>query len=415
MVKISELTALTAVAADDVLPINDTSEAAETKRVTVATLAASPVVAGVVPGLVENDQGAATANRVAIQAALDAAATVGAVRPAFTGTGGEGGGTVRLPVGFYYVDKAATGNRALTLPHAVELAGSGWGTVLALANGQGSAASPCTVIKVADGAAGSVVRDLRVWGNRANQTDTNHASHGIDLNRAGPTLELYDGHLAVRDVVVFGCEGWGVNADGSADTAALRNVSAYHNYAGFNCRTDQTWVGCIAGNNDTDGFKLYAGTGTRFSGCKAFGGQVGWNLSYCKMIHLAACLAEDTAVYGWDLTALTDTTLAACGAYRSVSGSSVRAALALKDDGAGTLPARVSITGFTALGETASGGIVEFNQAFRFGLVGVGCSLHATAAGYTTLVDDMTGGANPATGDMDVVINGTSLGVSPYP
>lgn len=351
-----------------------------------------------ISGLVANDQAAATSNTAIIQAALDAAAVAGPARPPFTGAGGDGGGTVWLPLGWYWV------NGGLVIGNATELAGQGWGTVLALADGASTNATPKSILRLADNTAGCSVRNLRLYGNSANQTETGHLSHGIDLNRAG-TVELYDGEIKVTDVLIFGCAGTGLYANAFAITGGFVRVSAYHCYDGFAAKTDVKFVECVAGNNTNKGFVIYAGTNGQFTACKAFGGQVGWAVSYSDMMSFVGCESEDTEVYGWDLTALSGTALEGCQAYRSSGAGGLRAALALHDDGAGTLPTNVSIRGFSAHG-LESTGVHEFTHGIRLGILGPGCSFQGTLTGVTgPLVEDMTGGANPPAERMFLDVN----------
>ena len=359
-----------------------------------------------ISGLVPNDQTKATANRLLIQAALDAAAVVGPLRPPFTGAGGLGGGTVYLPIGWYWIDAPTGGHQALTVGNATELAGLGWGTVLALKDGVSTTATPVSVVGFANNTAGCVVRDLRINGNGAAQTDTNHQSHGITMNRTG-TVELYDGEFRVENVTIFGCAGTGLDATGGANTATIRKVSAYSNYIGFDAKTDQKFMACVAGQNTYKGFNAYAGTNCMFTACKAFGGQVGWSVSYSDTMSLTGCESEDTEIYGYDITSANNIVLDGCQAYRTSGTSGLRAAIALHDDGAGTLPNGVSIRSFTAKGyEDTPNGLHPFTQGIRIGILGVNNSFQGTFAGVTgALVDDMTGGTTPGDQRMTLEIN----------
>lgn len=170
----------------------------------------------------------------------------------------------------------------------------------------------------------TVLKNLRLNGNKTVQTTTNH---GIYFDNTGFTGTYSDpGHL-IENVIVEQCKGNGVHLLGKASECQLINVFAYLNDgAGFYIDwADNHFRNCVAANNGQAGFHLTSlASNSRLTGCKAFfnGAAMtvstdrgeGFYLAGASGNELAACEAQDNYGHGFGLNAAFDNVLSACGA-----------------------------------------------------------------------------------------------------
>ena len=236
---------------------------------TVPTAATVPGV--VVAGLVANSQAAATANRAAIQAALD---TVGA-------------GRVIIPVGLFFIDGQ------LTVPDGVTLAGLCGLSVLKLKDGVATAVGPVSLVRFASAANVAGVDTLVLDGNYTNQTDTGRASHGVDMAR-GAAVGDYDGGLWARRVVARNCAGAGFYLGASTIPTRLADCEAHNCWWGYYLAVGAHHLtGCLSDAARNVGFELHTASRVLAVGCQSSGSQtVEWKLTYCQQVTLEGCVAR---------------------------------------------------------------------------------------------------------------------------
>lgn len=272
----------------------------------------------VVTGLVANSPAAAAANRAAIQAALNTY------------------GRVIIPIGLFWI------NGDLVIPDGKVLAGLCGLSILKLADAAASAVSPMSIIRFAAAANLAGVEMLVLDGNRAGQTDSGHASHGVDFARA-VAGGAYDGGLWARRVVARSCAGSGFNLIGAGHTAHLADCEAYDNWRGFHGRSDQVLAGCVAGISGRVGFEFTGGSGITCVGCRSYGSTVAeWWIEYCQHVTLAGIVAQNFGnVAGVVVRASSyvrgDVVVAGCSAVGEQTGVWV------EDDGAGALSHHVDL------------------------------------------------------------------------
>jgi hypothetical protein len=329
-----------------------------------------------VTGLTAGDVGTyASANLTALQAALDAAEAAG-------------GGRVVLPPGIYQFSGTANiGTR-------VTYAGTGWGSIHKLANGASTTGSPVPVLAAKGNSNYIGVEDLYIDGNKANQTDTNYVSNGIDFYTRGTTegsgAPVYDGGLWCNNVMVYACKGVGFYVRGTTTTMRLTRCYSYHNDAqGFWTKTDQIASDCVAANNGYDGFYCYSGTSVLWTGLKAFGnGQRGsanradFKIEYSNTVMLADCQAEDFSEAGFWITASNHVTLMGCHAYRGGgmgSPDSLCAGFRIEDDGGGNV-----CHDLTIIGDVLGGGTGGVPWAMSSRELGVDCYFHINSETMTS-------------------------------
>lgn len=134
-----------------------------------------------------------------IQAAIDAVSAAG-------------GGTVMLGVGETLVTNAGS-SIGLSLKSNVTLEGVGYGTVLKLANG-----ADAHVIQINSGVSNCAIKNLRINGNRANQTAQVHA-----IRAAG-----VDG-LTIDGVWLYEAAHYGIGVqDGTNKNVTIHNVNIWN-------------------------------------------------------------------------------------------------------------------------------------------------------------------------------------------
>lgn len=131
------------------------------------------------------------------------------IQAAINACNAAGGGTVYMPAGTYLVSDAG-GSTALSLKDGVSLVGAGVSTIIYLANAANS-----HVISVGSGIDNWSIRDLKIDGNRANQTVG--GTHGIRLG--GAINGLIDS-LWIANVYHYGI---GIQ-DGTNDNIHIRNI-----------------------------------------------------------------------------------------------------------------------------------------------------------------------------------------------
>jgi len=291
-------------------------------------------------GLVANSAGAATANTAAIQAALDHVEIAG-------------GGVVLVPVGRFHI------NNTLNLGSRVVLRGSGWGSIIHLADGTSTNAAPKAVVASKGNTNYVGVEDIMLDGNKAGQTgDTVYGSNGIDFYARGTTEgagpPVYDGGLYCSNVMVYNCKGEGFYIRGATTTMRVTGCYSYHNDgAGFWLKTDCVISDSVAANNGGYGFFIQNGTSVIAHGLKSFGSGHRYQateflISYCNDVLMEACHAEDCSQSGFVLTSCNHVLMEACQVYRYRGGApqdANRSAFWIEDDGAGNLSNNIKIRG----------------------------------------------------------------------
>jgi hypothetical protein len=234
-----------------------------------------------------------TEDTAAIQAAIDAAA----------------GGVVQLGAKTYLVGQ-------LILKNRVTLAGRGMrSTTLKAKNGLNDNVienylSPDQIVA---NAMFTTVRDLRIDGNKANQT----AGSGIYFN-TNPGLgakatndDDWNPHHLVQNVWFFYCKDCVFTADGRGDHRLINCYADFCGSHGFNPCSDSFLALCDAGNCGGDGFLLDSAS-VRCVGCKAYySAGHGFHLT-TRGIVLAGCEAQDNDKNGFCLNSAMNSVLQSC-------------------------------------------------------------------------------------------------------
>lgn len=259
----------------------------------------SPVY--VVSGLVPNSEASSSANRTAIQSALDVAGAAGGGRAGLTGAGVHSGAwRVMIPEGNYFVDNA------VVVPNGVILSGMSLGSRLTLRSGVGTNAGPKSLVTFSAGAALAGVETITLHGNRLNQTSTQHQCHGVNFSRATNTGELSDGVLWAYNVVAAMCEGGGFFEQGANPAyARVINCAAVSCYWSVRMKSEFQVLGFHSNNAQAAGMSVYQGSGFVMAGVRSQGsGNMEFDIDHSKYGSFHACEARDFgAIAGVGFTA----------------------------------------------------------------------------------------------------------------
>ena len=253
----------------------------------------------------------------------------------------------------------------IELGSRVVLRGCGKGSGFRLADSIATVLSPVPMVRAKPNTNYVGVEDLVLDGNSANQSDTGFQSHGIDFTRSGTEgsgAPLYDGGLWVRGVLVWDCQGIGVNATGPATTVRVTDTDVYHcSDAGFWGKTDSCWANLTAANNGGYGWVVTNATSVRGSNIKCFGncwryqGADLW-VGYSSDVRLSNIQAEDSRQHGMVLASSSHVSLLGFGASRTITDpnqDSYRSGLWIEDDGAGNRPHHIDVMGSVRGGGSA--------------------------------------------------------------
>jgi len=239
----------------------------------------------------------------AIQAALNTAA-------------GAGGGVVFLPTGTYI-----TGN--LAIDSYVTLAGTGYGSVLSAKTGTTAVLSMAhTATTVQTG-----VRDLKINCNYRT------SCYGIKYDANGSTSAA---RHQFNNVMVINAGADAYWFDNGIGETYLTNCRAFNALGhGFNVKigmTDSHFVNCMAGACAGNGFEI-AGNDDFFTACKAYWSgfnsqastwnttSIGFHLSSVSYDQLLGCMAEQSALHGFDINNCSQVTLVGCDATSNSAGT----------------------------------------------------------------------------------------------
>jgi parallel beta-helix repeat protein len=245
-----------------------------------------------------------TDDTTAIQAAMDAAATAG-------------GGIVQLPEGTAIVETIVLGNH-------VALRGMGkYATILKLKDNTDAPVieNYVSIDDVEANAEFCAVLDLQIDGNKANNTS---AAHGISfltspLFSQATNDDWFDTHQLVQNVMIVRCKGIGFTATGRAEMR-LKNVYIEKcDSGGFDPTYDTYIETCSAGNNGVYGFNFTHGN-IMAVGCKAFlsGRELttnapGFYISGLGLATtLAGCIAQNNNGQGFHLEDASGVILSGC-------------------------------------------------------------------------------------------------------
>lgn len=189
------------------------------------------------------------------------------------------GGTVLMPAGTYLICGT------ITIPKQSILKGVGSGTKIILGNS-------CNTDMINISLDQSVVRDLWLDGNRANQTSGN----GITINGSfRPKLQnLYIENIEENGILVTGSAG---------DLATLPEISSstvLRSYRGISLTQfsqDAYIVNTYAEEIDDTGFNIQ-GFGIRIFGGHVYNARVGIFVSFADRTHLINCYSENNGEHG---------------------------------------------------------------------------------------------------------------------
>lgn len=247
-----------------------------------------------------------TDDTTAIQSALTAAATAG-------------GGQVFLPIGTYIVSN-------LTIDSYVVLVGAGYGSILkAKAASTGAIlalTAPTTTAQIG-------IRDLAINGNYVG------TMIGIKLDNTGSSTSS-DSRHRISNVLVSNMGGDGIYGTGNLREIFVTDVRVYFCLGnGFNIQaswTDSRFTNCSTGANAGHGFNILGNDNT-FVNCKSswagYNNQAGtWGttaagfyMSSVSYVQLSACMAEQSALHGFDLQSCSIVTLVGCDASTNSAGT----------------------------------------------------------------------------------------------
>lgn len=250
-----------------------------------------------------------------------------AIQTAINDAADAGGGVVWLDAGTYK-------HTGLTLKNRVQLEGEGMlSTTLYLADGSNTSSiiNYVSSDNVEANALFTAVRNLRVHGNKDNQSGT---SHGIKFNTSPSsgsqaTNDLdFDSHHDVENVMVYKALTDGFNGGGRSETK-LRKVHAYYcGRYGFTIGFDTHASLCTAGQNGQAGFYTNANS-IMLSACKSFySGQATASAGYgffCDTnaynVSMVGCVAQDNKAHGFELNTCEQIHMSGCQADSNSTSS----------------------------------------------------------------------------------------------
>lgn len=328
----SEIVRVTAVATDT-LSITRTQEGSSARTVVVGDYIAATItsktladVQNAIPSINVKSPGYGAVGNFT---ADDTAAIQNAINDMHT----AGGGVVHIPAGTYRVTST------IYQQENVKLQGAGHAATVIK---QGNGANLNAVVQAYTDPAGVqgnarmwTIRDLRIDGNKSNQTSGN--GHGLvtittPLWTQATNDSGYDMHGIVDNVHIWYCRGDGYNANGRGEhcfkSVFIRECDGH----GFFPTADSNFNECVAGVNGLNGFNLSGQASLRLTGCKSwYSGQktvsgssghgyyVDANTTGC--VDLAGCEAQDNKAAGFKINNSSQVIITGSADSNSTSGA----------------------------------------------------------------------------------------------
>lgn len=257
----------------------------------------------------------ASANRLALQNAIDFVAALG-------------GGMVTLPFGFGYI------NATIELKDRVWVQGQGMrGSTVALAP-----TSNCHMFKNHVSTNGTTDKNSQfnallnmcIDGQKANQSAGTY--HGIYFDTNPSTTvggdSYFDPKHLLKDVVFTNMKGDGVHIDGRSDVRVVTCCSQFNDGIGFDSSFDTMFLGCIAEQNGLEGFYVQNGS-VYINSCKAFNNGavtaargIGFSVYNTNAVTIAGCQAQNNQAHGFQLDTVNSVVLSGVSDSNNLSNGS---------------------------------------------------------------------------------------------
>ena len=217
----------------------------------------------------------------------------------------NGGGFVFVPEGEYLCTQ-------LKLQSHVHLCGTGWKTIIK----QIGSVALDLIIMAEDTTDQSGMRDLKLDGNKANQSTANN---GITLTHSGsPSFETNDPMHIFQNLFIINCKGYGLQVLNSTREVLFDRIqikdSDLDNFRLIG--TDNLYTNCTAQGSGESGFRC-ADPGSRYINCKSFGNRDdGFDIDQDSQ-QLIGCTAQDNDDDGFHINNAQDIVISGCIADRN--------------------------------------------------------------------------------------------------